>query len=57
MKNNANFTFICSVKSDFGQYDAGYDMRVGDVVTFNIIRDGEEKSFAVTVDESYLRAF
>jgi len=33
------------------------DVRVGDIVTFNILRDGEEKSVSLTITEKCLTEY
>ena len=37
--------------------DMMLDVRVGDVVTFNILRDGEEKSVSITITEKCLTEY
>ena len=37
--------------------DMMVDVRVGDVVTFNILRDGEEKSVSLTITENSLTEY
>ena len=37
--------------------DMMVDVRVGDIVTFNILRDGEEKSVSITITENCLTEY
>ena len=37
--------------------DMMLDVRVGDIVTFNILRDGEEKSVSITITENCLTEY
>ena len=37
--------------------DMMLDVRVGDIVTFNVLRDGEEKSVSITITENCLTEY
>ena len=48
---------VKEVKRQFHLIDSSLDMRVGDVITLNILRDGEELSVNVTITEECLTAY